>query len=581
MPRWLVVFSLFCLPLRAAPPAQWTVARSPHFTVYSQAGEDSARSALLWFESLRAFFLTRTNFKIDDSRQVVVVGFRSAQEYAPYRLNNNVDAFYVGEEGRDYIVLPALSRANYRLAAHEYAHLAFHSDGLNLPSWLAEGLAEYLSTLHVGDRESGVGGDLPAHLQILARGHWIPLSTLLAEPNGSTFHVSREQANLFYSESWLLVDMLVRSPSYAAGFPNLLKSLAGGTPSDEALAKIYAKPVDSIAADLRVWETGRATTPIGLPGVPASDIPIEVTDAAPSAPRGIVAQLLFASGDLGRAEALYLDLQREYPNEGDSSAALAAIALIEKERAKAQLEWQRAMKEGITDAALCFRYAIAADSAGLASDEIRQALRQAIALDPTLDDCRYRLALLEHNAGHWEESIAQLRAIRNIPPQRAFGYWITMASALESLDRREETVTAARQALEHAGSSYERTLARQLVLIAQTDLAVQFTRDIRGHEVLETTRIPHNSKDWNPFIEPGETIRRVEGTLSRVQCTGILTGLVVDTPQGELMLKVPDPHRVQLTNAPPQLTCGGEQTAHVKVEYVVPSAVLRGLEFLR
>ena len=579
MPRSLVVLGLLFTTLRAEPPSQWTVGHSPHFTVYSEAGTESARSALLWFESLRAFFLSRTEFKIDDSRQVVVVGFRSAQDYAPYRLNNNVDAFYVGEEGRDYIVLPALSEDDYRLAAHEYAHLAFHSDGLKLPSWLAEGLAEYFSTLDVGERQSAVGGDLPAHAQTLARNAWIPLSKLLAEPHGSTFHVSHQQANLFYAESWLLVDMLVRSPAYADGFRGLLKSIGAGTQSGVALTTIYAKSLNRIAEDLRTWQIARAKAAISLPAVPMGDVAVKISDAPPSAAREIVAQLLLASGDIGRAEALYVDLQHEYPREGDSSAALAAIALMEKDPAKAHMEWQRAMKAGITDPALCLRYAIAADTAGIDADEIRRALRQAIALDPTLDDCRYRLALSEHNAGHWEESLAQLRAMRNIPPQRAFGYWITMASALEALDRREETITAARHAMEHAGSDYQHNLARQLILIAETDMAVQFTRDSEGHEQIETTRIPHNLKNWNPFIEPGETIRRAEGTLSRVQCAGILTGLVVNTPQGELVLKVPDPHRVQLTNAPTQLTCGGDQSAHIRVEYAVPSSVLKGLEF--
>jgi tetratricopeptide (TPR) repeat protein len=580
MLRGLVAFGLLSLPLCGEPSVSWAVGRSPHFTIYSEGGNDDARAALLWFESLRAFFLAHTDFKIDDSRQVFIIAFRSTQDYAPYRLHENVDAFYVGEEGRDYIVLPALSPDNYGLAAHEYAHLAFHSAGLHLPFWLGEGLAEYLSTVHVGERKSGIGGDLPARSQILARKTWIPLPALLAKPAGMTF-AFRDQAELFYSESWLLVDMLVRSPAYAAAFPDLLKSLVSDTQTEQVLTRVYAKPIDAIGGDLRHWEAMRDTAPISLPGLELGDIPIHLTDASPSAPREIVAQLLMASGDLGRAQALYRELERNDPNDGNALAALASIALLDKDLALAHAEWQRAMKAGITDAALCVRYASAGDSAGVDANEIRQALRQAVTLEPTLDDCRYRLALFEHNAGHWEETIAQLRAMRTIAPQRAFSYWITMASALENLDRREETIAAASRALAYAGTTYDRTLARQMILIAQTDLKVQFTRDANGNEEIETTRIPHNSKEWNPFIEPGEIVRRAEGTLDRVQCAGILTGLVVKTPQGELTLRVPDPHRVQLTNAPPELTCGGEQSARVKVEYVVPSAVLKGLEFVR
>jgi tetratricopeptide (TPR) repeat protein len=319
------------------------------------------------------------------------------------------------------------------------------------------------------------------------------------------------------------------------------------------------------------------------------DIPLQIADAPLSAPRAIVGQLLLASGEVGRAKKMYLDLEHDDPNNGDASAALASIALIEKDPARAHTEWQRAMKAGITDAALCSRYAATGDSVGIDADEIRQALRQAVTLDPTLDDCRYRLAFSEHSAGNWEESIAQLRAMRAIPPQRVFGYWLTMALALEGLDRREETISAARHALEHAEDAYQRLLARQIILAAQTDLNVQFTRDAKGNEEIETTRIPHNSKDWNPFIEPGETVLRAEGTLDRVQCARVLTGLVIKTPQAELTLKVLDPHRVLLKNAPTELTCGEQQTAHIKVEYVVqgsadragvPTLVLKGLEFV-
>lgn len=574
----LVTLALLCLAVRAEPPARWTVARSPHFTVYSQAGDDSARSALLWFESLRAFFLSHTDFAVDDRNQVFIIGFRSVRDYDPYRLQETSDAFYVGEEGRDYIVLPSLSYANYALATHEYAHLAFHSAGLNLPFWFGEGLAEVLSTLHIGPRESYFGGDLPARSQLLARETWLPLSTLFAEPHGSTRSESRAQAGLFYSQSWLLVDMLVRSPEYAPAFPAVFKSLAAGTSGEQALTATYRKPLDVITADLRHWATTRSTAPISLSGVAIGDISINVAEAPQSAPRALIAQILLASGELGRAKSLYADLEHDDLTNGDASAALASIALVERDPARAHAEWQRAMKAGITDAALCLRYAVGADAAGIDPAQIREALRQAVTLDPTLDDCRYRLALSEMSAGHLEEAIAQLRAMRNVAPQRTFAYWIAMASALQDLDRREETITAARHALECATNSDQRVLARQMIFVAQTDLNVQFTRDAKGNEEIQTTRIPHNAKYWNPFIEPGDNIAHAEGTLARVDCAGMLKGIVVTTRQGALNLKVVDPHRVLMTNAPNELTCGDQNSMHVRVEYVTPSDVLKGLE---
>lgn len=581
MLRRLVVFGLFCLLLRADPPAPWTLARSPHFTIYSQAGPEDARSALMWFESLRAFFLTCTGYKIDDSRKVFIVGFRSAEDYAPYRLNDNADAFYVGEEGRDYIVLPALSGSNYRLAAHEYAHLVLHSAALHLPLWLSEGLAEYLSTIEVGGRRSDIGGDLPGRSQTLAHETWIPLAALLVKVRDPATSDSHREANLFYSESWLLADMLVRSPRYAAEFPKFLETVASGDSSEQALNSVYGRSINTVAVDLENWAVTRPNMPISLQGVLLGHTPIDVSEASSSAPRAILAQILLASGELGRAKKQYLDLERDDPSNGDAPAALASIALMERDLPRALAEWQKAMKIGITDPELCFRFAVRADTAGVDAEEIRQALRRAVALDPAFDDCRYRLALSEHNAGNWEESIAQLRAMHTVDPQRTFVYWITMASALESLDRRDEAIAAARKALDQAVGAYQESLARELIFFGQTDLKVRFTHRFDGKEEMETTRIPHNAKNWNPFIEPGETILHAEGTLSDVRCAGGLTGLVVHTSQGELSLRVPDPHRVQITNVPPQLACGNEQSARVKVDYVQQGAILRGLEFTR
>ena len=38
-------------------PSDWRLARTEHFEVYSQSGDESARAALAWFEQLRGFFL--------------------------------------------------------------------------------------------------------------------------------------------------------------------------------------------------------------------------------------------------------------------------------------------------------------------------------------------------------------------------------------------------------------------------------------------------------------------------------------------------------------------------------------------
>jgi hypothetical protein len=149
-------FSLFVLSACASAQtgSGWTLANTSHFEVYSQAGADTARSTLLWLEQLRALFLQQTGIPLDGRAPVRVVAFRSPKEYEPYRLRVASDAYFVGAEARDYIVMPSGGTASAGVAAHEYAHALLRAGGLRLPPWLAEGLAEFFSTVRIAERGS-------------------------------------------------------------------------------------------------------------------------------------------------------------------------------------------------------------------------------------------------------------------------------------------------------------------------------------------------------------------------------------------------------------------------------------------
>ncbi len=124
-----------------------------------------------------------------------------------------------------------------------------------------------------------------------------------------------------------------------------------------------------------------------------------------------------------------------------------------------------------------------------------------------------------------------------------------------------------------------------LHLRKQTDLAVEFSRDANGRAQMVTTRIPHNASTWNPFIEPGDDIRRVQGTLREIECSDKGMRIMVDTTGGVLTLAIPDPSHVQMRNAPAEFTCGPQPASPVTAEYAATKArengdgVVRGLEF--
>jgi tetratricopeptide (TPR) repeat protein len=570
----------FCAP--ALPASGWRLTRDEHFEIYSQSSDSNARSILLWFEQLREFFIHQTGLTLDHLPAVRVIAFGSPKNYEPYRLRS-ADAYYVSTEGQDYIVMLAADPDKFRIAAHEYAHLILHASGLNYPPWLKEGLAEFFSTIRVSQSDSELGGDISAHSQLLRRRPWLPLFELLNAAEDPPRVDDRESMHLFYAESWALTDMLLWSPQYGPQFSRFISALRFGETGRIAFGKVYGKPFDEVTRDLYAWIDRSSVSPIHLAGVLTPIAATEVSDVPDFAARSVLADLLMVIGELDRSEALYHELQREAPQNAGIAAALGTIALRRGDNDGARREWKHAIETGVNDAKLCYRFAVLAETAGVSNDDVRSALERAVELSPDFDDARYLLALLEKNTGHYQAAVTQLRAMQRIAPVRLFDYWSTMADALTELDQRADAKTAAAQAALYATSLQQRAHADQLAYMAQTDLAVQFSRDSSGREQMVTTRVPHES-DWNPFIETGDDIRRVHGTVKEIDCRDKLPRFIVEAGGVRLKLAIEDPSRVRMRNAPAEFVCGPQKANHVLVEYAVSTkkgtdGVVRGMDF--
>jgi tetratricopeptide (TPR) repeat protein len=300
----------------------------------------------------------------------------------------------------------------------------------------------------------------------------------------------------------------------------------------------------------------------------------------------LLAGLLLDSGALTRAEAAYTALLPEAAGNGDLHAGLGTIALQRGDREQAGERWARALALGVTDDALCFRYAALAQNAGLGESDLRPVLERAVTIRPAFDDARYGLALIEKNANRFEQALAHLRAMREPAAPRAFQYWVAVSDALNALDRHDEAEAAARKAAAHAATSEEQARAAELAWIARTEVQVQIATDPQGRPRMITTRIPRRAANWNPFVEPIDEIRSIEGALREVDCSGPATRIVVEAPAERRTLAIPDPSRVQMRNAPAEFTCGPQSGESVLVVYAAPRAatgdgIVRGMEFRR
>jgi len=570
-------------PVRAA---EWVLARTPHLEVYSDAGGENARAVSLWLEHLRDFFQQETGIRISPRSPVRVLYFRSAEEYEPYRLRPNSDAFYTSAGGRDYIVLSGGGVSDkalpVRIAAHEYWHFVEHTGALLLPNWLNEGLAEFFSTVRLAEHDGRVGSEPGGHIRILRSRPWIPLATLIALADDSPLRQQRDTSEVFYAESWALAHMLMLSPSYSDRFRTVVERLASGIPGSQVLESVYAKPLDSIARDLRGWiERGRSA-PVVLPAAATDAVATEVTDVSAFSVHALLAGLMAGIGRRDRAKVMYRELALEAPDNASVAAALAILALEQGDLEEARRQWTRALSGGLQDAEACYRFAKLGEDTGLPVAEVRTALERAVALQPGFDEALFSLALLENNAGDPAAAVEHLRAMRAIQAGRQFHYWTTMSDALNELGRRAEAKDAADTAKTLATTEEQRAYAGRLAYAAQTELAVRFTRNAAGNPQLETTRAPRDAPDWNPFVEPGDRVRRVEARLREIECGGPATIFIVEVAPALLQLSVPDPTHVQMRNAPPEFTCGPQPALEVVAVYAETGSaagLLRGLEF--
>jgi tetratricopeptide (TPR) repeat protein len=584
----LVLALLVPLGCRASDSG-WTLVRSPHFHIYSQLGEHDGRAIALTLEQLRTFFVTSgvlgAHAALENDRPVRVLQFATTSAYASFRPRASADAFFLSSEAVNYIVLAPSAPNRSRTLAHEYAHLVLHSAGIHLPPWFAEGIAEVFSSLEITPRESLIGGDLPARSQALQSHTLIPLEKILTMAEDDPLRARRDDASIFYAESWELTHMLLFSPQYRPKAGALWAAFDTGVIEEPALAAIYARSVEAIRSDLRAWIDATKSA-LALPGLPARDQRLHASGVSQADSDSVLAALAVASGDLERAQAVYRTLHTGRTSDSAVAAALGSIGVRKHDQVKAILELKRAFDLGAKDPVLCYQYAILLENAHAPDDQIAAALGRAIELRPRYDDARYRLGLLENNRQNHAAALEQLRAMRSVPRARAYTYWLTIASALLGSDQRPAAKAAAQKAIAFAKTHDERRLAALLELDTETDITVQSARDSQGNLHMITSRKPHGATDWNPFIELDDQIRTVTGRIRKAECTaGMITGFEIGDSAASVRVSLPDPSRVLIEGGKPEFYCGAEDGRRVRIQFAAKSAqdgtdgVLRGMHF--
>src|SRR6202020_41490 len=84
---------------------EWVHLITPHFEIYTTAGEKKGRDAVLYFEQVRSFVTEITHAAWNQPVPVRIVAFRSEKQFRPYAPNGAAAAWFAATQSRDYIVM--------------------------------------------------------------------------------------------------------------------------------------------------------------------------------------------------------------------------------------------------------------------------------------------------------------------------------------------------------------------------------------------------------------------------------------------------------------------------------------------
>jgi tetratricopeptide (TPR) repeat protein len=222
---WLGFAVLFAPGLSPAERHDaWMEIQSPHFTVFSNAGEYEGRKAALQFEEIRALFQhLYPALRVDSGKPTIVFAIKNEDSlklfipsYGQNSKGMHLGGFYHPSYDKDFAIIRTDIRGTGPLGNHslyhEYTHAYFHHNFRGLPLWLDEGLAEYYGNTSVESKEAGVGMPNEIQLRTLKENALLPIDQLVTIDRTSPLYNTREHSGIFYAESWALVHYLMISP---------------------------------------------------------------------------------------------------------------------------------------------------------------------------------------------------------------------------------------------------------------------------------------------------------------------------------------------------------------------------------
>jgi Flp pilus assembly protein TadD len=581
-------------PLTAAD--QWVKLATPHFELYTTAGEKKGREAILYFEQVRSFFLEASASKRANEFPVRIVAFRGEKQYQPYRFNTFAFAYYARGRNRDYIVMQDIVSEHYPAAIHEYTHMIIEHTGLKPPPWLNEGMAELYSTLTPVGKKAAVGDIIPGRAQTLLNNKWIPLDALTSADRQSPLYNESNRAGMFYAESWALTHMLFFAPDYRPNFAKFVVAASSGKTMDEACQAVFGKHLTEVESGLRQYLRGERFYRVLF------DIKLEksaedpdVAEASPFESGMVLADLLALTNKTKEALSAYQQLANDNPDKPDVEESLGYLAWQSGDHDAARGHFARALATGTKNAQMCYDYAMLSRSGADAVKNALPAFRKALDLKPDYAEARVQLGLMLVNTRDYPEALVQLRQVKKVDPEQAQWFFPALAYAyLQTGDKEKARENAefakmwakTPQQIEHADALLQSLESKKTV--ARTAPPGEQVPRMKRVERSEF-QVAEERPPANPFVAKDDQMSHVEGVAQKLDCSGKTARFHVLVGKTAMVFEIPDPDRVLIKHSGEMqhdFACGVQKPYKVSVDYAIlpdsksgSAGIVRGLEF--
>lgn len=346
------VVSFFCAASLSAQNVRediWTKVESPNFELIGNASGAQIITVADKLERFRA--AVHKLFLIETLREPVkirVVVFKDSASFRPFRpkladgmSDDAASGYFQSDIDVDYIAVAADN--NFSDIFHEYSHalLVRKLGRYDVPTWLNEGLAEYLKTFREVDGKTvEFGAPNAHHLKTLLADQLMPWDKLLRLDNFTLQQSGRAGRGIFYAQSWALVHFIIGK-----------KGTTSVNDIVEALSQTQRQSINVIDdMDIAMVDAGVKALLAQKPELPAirrlqseslslSLTPVELSGAKANA---YLADLLFHLRD-EEAESFVLRSLRAEPNLGMANATLGLLRLRQRKFDEAKILLEKAL----------------------------------------------------------------------------------------------------------------------------------------------------------------------------------------------------------------------------------------------